>query len=523
MPHQQFTGVNMANFIDTNINQTIFLDINFLDQLGKNTFDYYLYTLLSREGMLDDFNDRYKNAAVGRKAYPPELLLRVIFSAYYRGITSSRAMARLCESDLTFMALAVGHKPHHTTLADFISQNTDAIKTLFHKVLLVCDESGLIGKEHFAVDGCKLPTDASKEWSGKFSELEKKSKKMRARAERIVKRHLESDADKSKDNGHYQKDKQTVDTLLKNADKIDRFLKDNNPRQGHSKSKSEVQSNITDNESCKMTTSKGTIQGMTCVTAADEKHQIVIEAKAFGVGQEQITLKPMVENIEKQFSQNPFENGCVLTADTGFCSEDNLRYLSEKKVHAVIPDNQFRLRDPVYSDSETFRDHKEKRQKTRKDTKGTREIFASDAFAIDFENKEAICPNGKKMIYLGDDFETTSGPHIRFRGHLKDCRDCPLNQKCMKRDVKKQGRQISVLIESKRKVSHLDKMRKVIDSDDGKAFYSRRMHTIEPVFGNICSNKRLNKLSLRGEKKVTAQWQLYCMVHNVEKLWRYAA
>ena len=49
------------------------------------------------------------------------------------------------------------------------------------------------------------------------------------------------------------------------------------------------------------------------------------------------------------------------------------------------------------------------------------------------------------------------------------------------------------------------------------------MHTIEPVFGNICSNKGLDKLTLRSEKKVTAQWQLYCMVHNIEKLWKYVS
>ena len=77
-------------------------------------------------------------------------------------------------------------------------------------------------------------------------------------------------------------------------------------------------------------------------------------------------------------------------------------------------------------------------------------------------------------------------------------------------------------METKRKVTHLDRRRKVIDSEEGKRLYSRRMHTIEPVFGNICSNKRLDKLSLRSEAKVTTQWQLYCMVLNVEKLWKYA-
>jgi hypothetical protein len=421
------------------------------------------------------------------------------------------------------MALAVGTKPHYTTIANFVSGNCEAIKDLFHRVLLVCDESGLIGKEHFAVDGCKLPTDASKQWSGTHSELEKKSKKMKERAQRIVDKHLDADSSKNKESGHYKKDQQTIETLLKNANKIDTFLKENEPRIGKSKSGKEVQSNVTDNESCKMTTTKGTIQGMTCVTAADEKRQIIIEAKAFGMGQEQATLKDMISGIKEKFEEDVFANGCILTADTGYCSEDNLAYLHENNINAVIPDNQFRLRDPIFSESETFLAHKEKRQATRSDNKKTRDVFSSELFHVDFVNKQAVCPNGKEMIYLGDAFETSSGPHMRFRGYLKDCRECPLQEQCMKKEVKNQGRQISVLIESQRKVTHIDRMRKIIDSDDGKQMYSRRMHTIEPVFGNICSNKRLNKLSLRGEKKVTAQWQLYCMVHNIEKLWKYAA
>ena len=65
---------------------------------------------------------------------------------------------------------------------------------------------------------------------------------------------------------------QTVDTIMKNAKKIDDFLASNEPRMGQGKRPKEVQSNITDNESEKMTTSKGTIQGVACVTASDEKH-----------------------------------------------------------------------------------------------------------------------------------------------------------------------------------------------------------------------------------------------------------
>jgi len=70
-------------------------------------------------------------------------------------------IAKLCETDLKFMSLAVGTTPHFTTIANFVSSNCDAIKDLFHRVLLICYESGLIGGEHFAIDGCKLPADAS--------------------------------------------------------------------------------------------------------------------------------------------------------------------------------------------------------------------------------------------------------------------------------------------------------------------------------------------------------------------------
>lgn len=47
------------------------------------------------------------------------------------------------------------------------------------------------------------------------------------------------------------------------------------------------------------------------------------------------------------------------------------------------------------------------------------------------------------------------------------------------------------------------------------------MSVVEPVLGNIGTNKGLNRFSLRGEKKVQGQWQLYCLVHNIEKLSNY--
>ena len=64
----------------------------------------------------------------------------------------------------------------------------------------------------------------------------------------------------------------------------------------------------------------------------------------------------------------------------------------------------------------------------------------------------------------------------------------------------------------------LEAMKERIDSPEGRQRYSQRIGTVEPVFGSIRHNMRLNRFTLRGQHKVGTQWRLYYQVHNIEKL-----
>ena len=64
-------------------------------------------------------------------------------------------------------------------------------------------------------------------------------------------------------------------------------------------------------------------------------------------------------------------------------------------------------------------------------------------------------------------------------------------------------------------------MKRKIDSDRGRLIYSKRIGTVEPVFANLRHAIGLNKLTLRGKKKVDIQWRLYCIVHNLLKVHRF--
>jgi len=64
-------------------------------------------------------------------------------------------------------------------------------------------------------------------------------------------------------------------------------------------------------------------------------------------------------------------------------------------------------------------------------------------------------------------------------------------------------------------------MQRRLDTPAGRAQYAQRFATIEPVFGNLRANKRLDRFTLRGRAKGDAQWKLYCLVHHIETLARH--
>ncbi len=150
--------------IDT---QPKFLPVDLARQLLPGTFEHAVHHLVEHAIDLSPFDERFRNDATGAPAYPPALLLQVVLAAYAHGVVSSRGIERLCREHVTFIALCGDQPPHFTTIADFVSTAGDAIARVFAAVVAICDRQGLIGQEMFAIDGVKLPSNASKRRSGR--------------------------------------------------------------------------------------------------------------------------------------------------------------------------------------------------------------------------------------------------------------------------------------------------------------------------------------------------------------------
>ncbi|MFX5839343.1 transposase, partial [Acinetobacter baumannii] len=142
------------------------IPVDFAQQVLPGTFEFALCHLVDNELDLSTLRARYTNDAGGAPAFDPAVLLKIVLLGYSRGLISSRSIASACRTNVLFMAVSGDSAPHFTTVAHFISSLGDEAQTLFTEVLLVCDRQGLIGRELFAIDGVKLPSNASKAKSG---------------------------------------------------------------------------------------------------------------------------------------------------------------------------------------------------------------------------------------------------------------------------------------------------------------------------------------------------------------------
>jgi transposase len=506
----------MARFKYTDNSQGMFLTVNLAEQLIPGTFEWTLDYLIDRMD-LSLFEQKYHNDETGACAYPPKVLLKIIFYCYSAGILSSRPMEKACRDNITVKALAENCEPDHDTIAAFISANHEAVKDLFTRVLMQCAKLDLIRGEMFGVDGVKVPSNASKEWSGTIANLKKKKEKLEKHISRLLLRHRE--LDKSREAKKIQKpyketmgdDKErrarSIERLEKRLEKLNEFLKTAQPKKGSSGN--EVQSNITDNESARIKGPHGYIQGYNGIAVADSSNQIIVCAEASG-SSESGNFPRMLESLEENMKtitgkEEPLKEAVCL-ADTGFFSEENLQEAAETGIEVIIPDPQFRQRDPDFEGRE---EEKEKK------------YFDKEDFKYDEKKDGFECPNGKVLTYKVE-VKLRNNEGKKYQASAKDCSQCPFADKCIRSKKKKEETGKSsfrtlYIVTGKYEENLSGKMREKIDNPAYREIYSRRQQIIEPVFSDITYCKGMNRFTLRGTEKVDIQWKMYCMVHNIGK------
>ena len=503
----------MARYKPYKYDQVVLVPVSFQDQLEPGTFEYTLNKLVEKHLDLSVFEARYQNDRTGALAIHPKLLLKVILFAYSRGMISSRQIERACLENVLFMALSGGCHPDHSTLAHFVSSMHKEIQSLFTNILLVCDELHLLDGTHFSLDGVKLPSSASKEWSGTFKALRKKHNKLKAKLQQVIHEHIRQDKKANVDTDKHQHQEQR---LLQQVERLNEFLQEEEPKIG--KSGNEIQSNVTDNESAKMPTSHGVIQGYNAQALVDEKHQVIVHAETGG-SQDHNNLDPMLKGAKKNMQaigkKPDYFQGKQFTADSNYYCLANLALCQREQLDAYIPDIQFRKRDPQFLHQQRFKNGIHPRTRsTKPQTKFTDADFRFDAFRQIY-----VCPQGRILRCGAHRQHNRYQVYDIYRARPQDCAVCPVRSKCLSKPTTSR-RFLSIQVGSLHP-NLIEHMKARIDTPEGRQIYSRRLAIVEPVFANLRIQKRLDHFTVRSKAKVDVQWKLFALVHNIGKIQQY--
>ena len=498
----------MAKYKKYDYSQNLLIPVSLEDQLMPGTLEFAIHTLVEERMDISVFDVKYQNDETGRRAYAPRILLKIVLLAYSRGLISSRQIERACCENVTFIAMSCNQRPDHSTIATFVSTMKDQIKPLFRDVLLVCEQEHLLGGTFFAIDGCKMSSNASKEWSGNISELQNKKEKIEHKIKLLVEEHIEKDKEEHIEKGQALSNREKqIRRLRQQADKIEKWLAENEKKIGSNGK--ELRSNVTDNDSTKMYTSHGTVQGYNSQAIVDSKHQVIVHGEALGRGPDNENLPPVVdgakENLQSIGKSPDYFEGKILTADSSYHSIPNLNKCIEEKLDAYIPDNRFRNRDKRFASRVGYRPRSKQ--------------FTFSDYQYDRETDQFICPNGKRLKRLAKP-RLHNGKLLKsYASEETDCKYCRIRAKCLRYKDAKRRHLTYYADASGENISHA--MIKKIETEKGRKIYPQRIAIVEPVFANIRVQKRMDRFNLKGKIKVNIQWLLYCMVHNIEKIANY--
>jgi transposase len=141
-------------------NQQFLMPVDMTDWLDEGHLAWFLIDVVERIDTAA-LHARHPNDGAGRPAYDPDMMLTLLLYAYATSTRSSRRIEALCHTDAAYKVIAGGVAPDHATIARFLVDHEQAIHTVFTQVLSLCAEAGLLDISLVAVDGTKLGSDAA--------------------------------------------------------------------------------------------------------------------------------------------------------------------------------------------------------------------------------------------------------------------------------------------------------------------------------------------------------------------------
>jgi transposase len=440
------------------------------DALPENDLVFFLIDLIPQLD-LTPFHQHYARELRGQPPFDVTMMVTLLVYAYSVGVCSSRKIAAACERNLAFRAIVGDDRPDFRTISDFRKIHHQAMKSLFVEVLRVAGELGMVKLGNLATDGTKMRAHASRHKAMSYGYMNKELARLEAEIEQLLQDAQGIDAEQDAAQGSRRGD-ELPEELKRREDRLDKIRA--------AKARLEAEA------------------GAAAEADQRRRDQEPAQREAEGRrrrGQEPAPIDPTPEDKAQTNFTDP-EAKIMKQSNKGFDYSYNAQ---------AVVDGE----DQIIVTAEVTQAANDKQQAV---PMAQAALDNLDAAGIErpkaADGTPAPIPNTADTGYFSE--KAVEGlEKMGMDPYLAVAR-----QKHHEAAVASQPRAPAAGASVK------EKMQEKLRSAMGKALYAARKHIVEPVFGQIKSVRGIRQFLLRGLEKVSAEWQLICLTHNLLKIWR---
>ena len=392
----------------------------------------------------------------GRRNCPfdPRMMVKVLVYGYATGTFSSRKLATKLHEDVAFRVLCADNFPAHRTIADFRERHLGEFHDLFVQVVQTAQEVGLVKLGTVAVDGTKVKASASKHKAMSYGRMKQEQERLEAEIQELTQRAAQVDAEEDALHGAENSGEEIPEELRRREQRVAK------------------------------------------ITAAVKRlrERQTEEDRAQGRSEPQEPSSP---------SPSPSSAPSPLPA------QKSKRPFGE----------------PEDKKQDNFTDPQSRIMKT---SSGFEQCY-NGQLAVDGDSRLIVAAtitqsaaDSGQLVGMVDKVKEVTGrlPEevLADAGYRSEENFRELEAKEVKAHVSLGREGKSKAVKSEEDSPCTSRMKKALESEEGKKSYSRRKGIVEPVNGWIKAILGFRQFSLRGLGKVSCEWNLVCMALNVRRL-----
>lgn len=420
---------------------------------------------------LSAFHRHYAQEMRGQPPFDVTMMVTLLVYAYCIGVCSSRKIAAACERNLAFRAIVGDDPPDFRTISDFRMIHQVAFRSLFLEVLRLAGEIGLVKLGNLSTDGTKMGANASRHKAMSYGYMTKDIARLEAEIEQLLEQAKQIDAEQDAALGSRRGD-ELPDELKRREDRLAKIREAKARLEAAARLKAEEEQRRRDEEQA--------------AREADGRKRR---------GKEPAPVDPTPEDKAQTNFTDP-EAKIMKQPNKGFDYSYNAQAVVDAQAQIIVA-------------AEVTNQANDKQQAVPMASAALANLGAADIERPQTaEGTPIAIPNTADNGYFSEEAleeleKMGMDPHVATGRQKHNEAAAP-----------------AVAGEAVPAASAKEKMRQKLQTETGKKLYAARKQIVEPVFGQIKGVRGIRKFLMRGLKKVSAEWQLICLTHNLLKIWR---